>query len=116
MFWGNYVDLCNSINRSPNSVAAELGISSGSVTAWKKGRTPKWATLNLIANFFGVSDVDLLKNSNKKTVNLTIDGEKDLLWDKYALLDKEDRTTVNGLIDTLLSKEKYSKKPDQNAG
>ena len=33
MFWENFVELCSQNETSPNAVAAELGKSSGSVTA-----------------------------------------------------------------------------------
>lgn len=115
MFWKNFLYLCSSIKRSPNSVAAELGISSGSVTAWKNGRIPNWNTLNRIALFFNVSDMDLLNDSIEKTVNFSIDGEKEILWNKYCMLDYEDRAIVNDLLNSLSQKSKYAKK-DISAG
>lgn len=55
MFWENFNRLCNSKGVTPNGVAKELGIPSGSVTDWKKGRTPRSATQIKIADYFGVS-------------------------------------------------------------
>ena len=59
MFWDNFLSLCSRDGLSPNAVAAELGKSSGSVTAWKNGTVPRETTLRKIADYFGVS-VDLL--------------------------------------------------------
>lgn len=59
MFWKNFFELCQSQNKSPNSVAADIGLSSGSVSAWKSGRVPKFATLQKIADYFSVT-VDYL--------------------------------------------------------
>ena len=59
MFWKNFFELCQSQNKSPNSVAADIGLSSGSVSAWKSGRVPKFATLKKVADYFSVS-VDYL--------------------------------------------------------
>ena len=61
MFWKNFKTLCDTIKKSPNTVALEIGCSSGSVTAWKQGRVPKWQTLQKIADYFNVSVEDLLK-------------------------------------------------------
>lgn len=48
--------LCEKIGKSPNAVAKELSISSGSVTAWKNGRTPKMETISKIAEYFNVDE------------------------------------------------------------
>lgn len=66
MFWENFNRLCNSRGVTPNGVAKELGIPSGSVTDWKKGRTPRSATQIKIADYFGVS-VNAL-NGNPPTI------------------------------------------------
>jgi transcriptional regulator with XRE-family HTH domain len=60
MFWDRFKDLCEKDGTKPNPVAAQLGISSGAVTKWKKtGITPNGSTLQLIAERFDVS-VDYL--------------------------------------------------------
>jgi transcriptional regulator with XRE-family HTH domain len=62
MFWNNYIYLCRNIKKKPNAVAEELGISSGTVTGWKRGATPSTEKLEKIASFFGVTINDLLNN------------------------------------------------------
>lgn len=64
MFYYNYVDLCNKVNKSPSAVAEEMGLKRSVVTAWKNGRVPRQATAQKVASYFGVS-VDYLI-SNKK--------------------------------------------------
>lgn len=59
MFFEIFAKLCAEIGKSPNGVAKELSISSGSVSEWKKGRSPQNATLLKIAKYFDVS-VDYL--------------------------------------------------------
>lgn len=55
MFWQKYVELCNSVGKSPNAVAEEIGIkSSGSVTGWKKGSKPRPSVIRKICNYFGL--------------------------------------------------------------
>ena len=60
MFWLKYVELCNSVNKAPNKVASELGITSGTATKWKNGAVPQDRTIKKIADYFGVS-VEYLK-------------------------------------------------------
>ena len=83
-FWNVFVKLCNNVGKAPNVVAKELGISSGSVTAWKQDptRQPQTRMLYKIADYFGVSVSYLLGNEEKEKTpdenNLT-EGEKMLL-------------------------------------
>ena len=58
-FFTRFHELCRRCGSSPNAVAKELGIPSGSVTAWKQGATPRSATLHKLAQYFDVT-VDYL--------------------------------------------------------
>lgn len=66
MFWDIYIRLCQSKGKSANAVARELSIASGTVTEWKRGRTPQNATLKRIADYFGVSVEYLLGSDGEK--------------------------------------------------
>lgn len=61
MFWKNFRDLCDERKTYPNIVAKELGLSSGSVTAWKNGAKPRDTALQKIAEYFGVSVSELIE-------------------------------------------------------
>ena len=54
MFWSVFSDLCFEHGSSPNAVAKEIGISSGALTSWKNGATPRASTIKRIADYFGV--------------------------------------------------------------
>jgi transcriptional regulator with XRE-family HTH domain len=41
-------------------LAKQLSISSGSITSWKQGRVPKWQTLTMLAEHFGVTVEELI--------------------------------------------------------
>lgn len=69
IFFERYSELCFSVNSTPNSVAKELGISSGSVTAWKNGTEPRPKTLSKIADYFHVSTDYLLGKEEKPLIN-----------------------------------------------
>ena len=60
MFWENFSRLCLDKGKSPNAVAKELGISSGSITSWKQGRIPYHSTLLKLSDYFGISVGQLL--------------------------------------------------------
>ena len=53
-FWDRYYEICKRNWVTPNFVAKQLGISSGTVTFWKKGKIPYKSTIEKIANYFNV--------------------------------------------------------------
>lgn len=71
-FWETFSALCSREGTTPNAVAKELGISSGAITWWKKGKMPHKPTLEKIAIYFDVS-VDYLLGYE------TTEGENKLL-------------------------------------
>ena len=97
MFWDKFVSLCVEVNKSPNSVAKELSISSGSVTNWKSGILPRSTTASKIADYFGVSVDYLLGNTDKKekpTVNDDglSEGQRELI--EFAKSVPEDKVDL----------------------
>ena len=66
MFWETFVSLCNNKGISPNAVGKVLGISSGSISWWKKGKIPHDSTIQKLANYFGVSGDYLLGKTEQK--------------------------------------------------
>lgn len=70
-FWTIFFNLCREKGKAPNNVAKDLGISSASITWWKKGeRNPSQRTLKAIADYFGVSVGYLLGYEIEKTPSL----------------------------------------------
>lgn len=64
MFWDKYIQLCTKIGKSPNAVAEELGITSGTVSGWKNdGRIPYNSTKLKITQYFGVES-DYFEENN----------------------------------------------------
>ena len=76
MFWERFTLLCSERKMKPNRVAAEIGISSASVTKWKRGSIPNSESLGKIAEFFCVSIDYLLGKTDQKLDDRT--------WDEYA--------------------------------
>ena len=63
MFWDNYKRLCEENNTSATRVCKELGISISSATDWKNGALPRPKVRKQIADYFGISEAELLGTS-----------------------------------------------------
>jgi transcriptional regulator with XRE-family HTH domain len=66
MFWKNLCMLCNKHNTTPNTVCRELGLSSATATHWRQGAIPRDTTLKKIADYFGITPEDLLRDPAEK--------------------------------------------------
>lgn len=82
-FFTRFYQLCAARGESPNGVARQLGLSSGSITAWKQGTaTPRPAALAKIADYFCVTTDYLLGKTDAATPNGLHVSEEDI---KFAL-------------------------------
>ena len=66
VFYSNFIKLCNNLNRAPSSVVEELGLQRSAVTKWSKGAFPRNATLQKIADYFGVTVEDLITDASEQ--------------------------------------------------
>jgi transcriptional regulator with XRE-family HTH domain len=66
MFFQNYLRLCNSKNIKPTAAALEMGIAKATVSRWKSGCKPNSATLQKIADYFGVPVETLTAGQKEK--------------------------------------------------
>lgn len=96
-FWENYSNLCTKIEKSPNAVAKDLGIASGSVTAWKNGTVPHTSTLNKIAEYFGVTAGYLL-GYEKSPAGAELSEKHQRLITAYDNSEPVIRSTVDRLL------------------
>lgn len=68
MFYDKLKKLCDQNHTTPNAVCLELGLSNAVAPYWKKtGSTPKLATLQKIADFFGVGVNELIEEKTAET-------------------------------------------------
>lgn len=74
MFYYNYVNLCNRKGISPSAAAEEMGFHRSDVTRWSKGVNPRQATIQKVADYFGVSFDELTADTEKAP---TPEGERD---------------------------------------
>lgn len=54
MFYDVFQKLCSNLGKRPSNVADALGIARSTVTHWKNGSAPTDATIQRLADFFGV--------------------------------------------------------------
>lgn len=64
-FFDRFSALCKERGETPNSLGKKLGISSGSITAWKNGTIPRMKTLDMLARHFHVSVDYLIGNAEE---------------------------------------------------
>lgn len=71
-----FISLCNEKGKSPNAIMHELGFSNSTYTQWKKASNPpKEASLQKIAQYFGVTVDYLMGNTiDASTQNINING------------------------------------------
>lgn len=138
IFFERFAELCKENGETPNSVAKALGISSGSVTAWKNGTAPRSQTVSKLADYFHVSTDYLLGNVNDPFFHLdnerilaeinsygdktekapTGSGKRDILDDidiafygEYRELTEDDKETIRDMVRVM--RERRAKKQEQ---
>lgn len=100
VFYDIYVDLCTQKGVSPSKAAEENGLSRTSVVKWKNGSVPSGATLQKLAQYFGVSLDCFLEESSKKekTPVLTKKDERDIAKRLDAILGEMEGGGKDGLM------------------
>lgn len=110
-FYENYVRLCNQINKSPSAVAIELKIGKPSVTRWKSGVKPRYATAMKVANYFGVTVEELMGEGIKKDPipkDEVEDSETAELREIWSSADKSERRDLLEMARMLKNRRKQN--------
>lgn len=95
MFMDILSRLCIEAHISPYKACERVGLNRSAVAKWKKGAIPSGATLNKIAEYFGVSVDYLLGNEQKEKPahNVQVRDEND----NIVVLDDETRNLIDSL-------------------
>ena len=91
MFYVNFVNLCNSIGKSPSAVAEEIGIKRSTVTRWKQGKSQTDANIQKVASYFNVS-IEELTAENKKSPTpegVELSPVRKEAWELIMKMDEE---------------------------
>lgn len=113
MFKKVFIDLCNDRNESPSAVCKKIGLSNAAFSCWDDNSVPRRATLQKLANYFGVT-VDYLLgddatharvNTNEKKP--ADDGElseaESALLDLFRSVDEDHQALVLQMIQAALN-------------
>ena len=73
MFYDNFIKACNSIGKTPSSVAIDIGLNKATVTGWKKGSKPTDSTIQKLVDYFGISPEDLTGSTGPAQKKATAD-------------------------------------------
>ena len=102
MFWQNFLYQCNRIGKSPNAVAAEIGIkSSGSVTRWKNGSAPRDSVLIKLADYFGVSVEELMQDNPPTSIPVPIQEAGNPWAERLRTLTPADLSLFARILESL---------------
>lgn len=103
MFYDNFVKLCNSVNKSPSAVVLEIGLQKSTVTRWKNGSIPTDATAQRIADYFGISTVELMSEQKEKLITNESNELENVYFDlaKDAQRNKIDPEDIKAAIDMI---------------
>lgn len=85
MFYDNFIRLCAKENISPSAAAEEMGFYRSVVTRWGKGGNVRKATLERVANYFGVTVDDLIGDDSAQKEKPTAQGDELSEKQKYAI-------------------------------
>lgn len=107
-FYYIFLELCNSVGKTPSRVALEIGSSKPAVTRWKKGSQPSDAVLLKLANYFGVT-VEYLKGEqeNKKSPEeLKLNEGEKMLLSLFRQIPEDKQPEVLALLEVALKIQK----------
>lgn len=114
MFWENLESICSAHGITPTALAPLIGVSTGTVSGWRHGASPRLDALEKVAAYFGITVSDLLAApSTASPVDLSRFAPP-LTADEQALLDAY-RTdpALRAAIDAMLVAAGHGKKaPD----
>lgn len=89
MFKTNFVRLYNAEAQMPSYVCRQVGLAPATFSCWTDESIPRRATLQRIADYFGVTIDDLLRAPNEPAPTAEPSTEPDPLFDEFAqLLDQ----------------------------
>ena len=78
-------------------VANAVGVSTGTITDWKKGRSyPRMDKIQLLAEFFGIQKSDLVEDVN--IAKETISNKEQEIFDLFHKIPEEKRELILSMI------------------
>ena len=103
MFWDNFVNQCEKMEKSPTVVVEELGFKRSAVTSWKNGALPQVKNRKKIADYFGIT-VEELMGTKKEPAGMG--GLDDVKKQVVELMDDMSQEEIDAFLTLLKSKAK----------
>ena len=97
MFYDILQGLCREHGLSVSAALKIMGVSSGNISHWKKGRLPKGRTLRRMAQFFDVP-IDFLIGDKQKLLA----AQQERLLSLFASVPKEKREQILQAFETMI--------------
>lgn len=66
MFKRNFINICAERGVAPTAVLKKIGLSNATFTCWTEESIPRQTTLKKIADYFGITPEDLLRDPAEK--------------------------------------------------
>lgn len=110
MFYTKFVKLCNERDVSPSAAAEQMGLSRAANTKWAAGQAPRKATMQKIADYFGVP-VEYFSEEAQETEKSPMPndiGEENILR-MYRSLSTEEKGALYAYALSLKEKQKEGK-------
>lgn len=105
MFYTKFVKLCNERNISPSAVAEQIGLSRAANTKWGAGQIPRKATMQKIADYFGVP-VSYFSEEAPETEKAPVSDKETEDFTKYfAMLTPEHQQQIRSAMAELIKEQ-----------
>ena len=107
MFFDNLKEACFKKGTSPTALLKSLGMSTSSVTSWKKGGTPSINTIYRLANGLGVDPAVLIDSATRPAFDAYnagyIDGMDEHENEKKPVLTKMDERDIARDLEAIMA-------------
>lgn len=118
MFYDQLAVLCTNKGVTPNKALVDCGISRTAVAKWRKGAIPNGATIQKLADYFGVSTDYLLGTEAQKAPTSEGERKPDMEDVKIALFGGDGEVTdemwEEAMFAVQLIKDRHKRKKDFN--
>lgn len=98
MFWDNFVNQCEKMEKSPTVVVEELGFKRSAVTSWKNGALPQVKNRKKIADYFGITVEELMGTKKEPAGMGGLDKQMQEIVELLNNATPEQRNAVETLL------------------
>lgn len=105
MFWDNFVNQCEKMEKSPTVVVEELGFKRSAVTSWKNGALPQVKNRKKIADYFGITVEELMGTKKEPAGIGGLDKQMQEIVELLNSATPEQRNAVETLLRSRIKPE-----------